>query len=351
MEKRFLFHRGTPNPEAVARKALRSGSSGDSFLGEVGRGIGAGLVGIPQGIATLGSTIIDGVFDTDLTDSLNEYFEEFKPETNSTAGHIAQYLTQFGIPGVGVASALSKAGKTAQILSAGAVDAAVATDDVETLSDLFFDEVSDQDRLAKINGSEAAASRLLERAAVFGETAGIVGALPVALKALATTGKATVDVAGVAAAPLVKAVASSPVTTAVTNRLMPSTGQKFTSVEDAITERSDSFMDVIKDRFTFQGALRSDDIAQLKEAQVQETRRQLAQVEQDFGEVITTVKKAGLRGTLSATDQDNLAKAIGDYYSPLTKLSYRDDAMQILADPDLKRKVAEDIQNRSFTSY
>ena len=344
----FCSTQGTPNPEAVARKALRSGSSGDSFLGEVGRGIGAGLVGIPQGIATLGSTIIDGVFDTDLTDSLNEYFEEFKPETNSTAGHIAQYLTQFGIPGVGVASALSKAGKTAQILSAGAVDAAVATDDVETLSDLFFDEVSDQDRLAKINGSEAAASRLLERAAVFGETAGIVGALPVALKALATTGKATVDVAGVAAAPLVKAVASSPVTTAVTNRLMPSTGQKFTSVEDAITERSDSFMDVIKDRFTFQGALRSDDIAQLKEAQVQETRRQLAQVEQDFGEVITTVKKAGLRGTLSATDQDNLAKAIGDYYSPLTKLSYRDDAMQILADPDLKRKVAEDIQNKAL---
>ena len=202
--KEVFVPQGTPNPEAVARKALRSGSSGDSFLGEVGRGIGAGLVGIPQGIATLGSTIIDGVFDTDLTDSLNEYFEEFKPETNSTAGHIAQYLTQFGIPGVGVASALSKAGKTAQILSAGAVDAAVATDDVETLSDLFFDEVSDQDRLAKINGSEAAASRLLERAAVFGETAGIVGALPVALKALATTGKATVDVAGVAASTISK---------------------------------------------------------------------------------------------------------------------------------------------------
>ena len=346
--KEVFVPQGTPNPEAAARKALRSVSSGDSFLGEVGRGIGAGLVGIPQGIATLGSTIIDGVFDTDLTDSLNEYFEEFKPETNSTAGHIAQYLTQFGVPGIGVASALSKAGKGAQILSAGAVDAAVATDDVETLSDLFFDEVSDQDRLAKINGSEAAASRLLERAAVFGETAGIVGALPVALKALATTGKATVDVAGVAAAPLVKAVASSPVTTAVTNRLMPSTGQKFTSVEDAITERSDSFMDVIKDRFTFQGALRSDDIAQLKEAQVQETRRQLAQVEQDFGEVMTTVKKAGLRGTLSATDQDNLAKAIGDYYSPLTRLSYRDDAKQILADPKLKRKVAKGIQNRAL---
>ena len=50
-----------------------------------------------------------------------------------------------------------------------------------------FDEINDQDRLAAINGSEAAASRLLERLAVFGETAGIVGALPVALKALASS--------------------------------------------------------------------------------------------------------------------------------------------------------------------
>ena len=344
--KKVFVPEGTSDPESAARRTLRSVSGGESFLGEVGRGIGAGLVGIPQGIATLGSTIVDGVFDTDLTDSLNKYFEEFKPETNSTAGHIAQYITQFGIPGIGVASALSKAGKTAQILSAGAVDAAVATDDVETLSDLFFDEVSDQERLASINGSEAAASRLLERVAVFGETAGIVGALPVALKALAKTGKATVDVAGVAAAPLVKAVASSPVTTAVTNRFMPSTGQKFTSVEDAITERSDSFMDAVKDRFTFQGALRSDDIAQLKEAQVQETRRQLAQVEQDFGEVMTTIKKAGVRGTLNSTDQDNLAKAIGDYYSPLTRLSYEDTA--ILADPVARKAAAENIQNRAL---
>mgnify|MGYP001181741710 CR=1 FL=1 len=343
---RVFVEEGSPNPEATAKRKLKSIQGGDSFLGEVGRGIGAGLVGIPQGITTLGSTIVDGIFDTDLTKSLNQYFEEFKPETNSTAGHIAQYITQFGIPGIGVASAVSKAGRTAQILSAGAVDAAVATDDVETLSDLFFDEVNDQDRLAAINGSEAAASRLLERLAVFGETAGIVGALPIALKGLATTGRATAEVAGVAAAPLVKAVASSPVTTAVTNRLMPSTGQTFTSVDDAIKERSDSFMDVIKDKVTFQGGLVSDDIAQLKEAQVQETRRQLAQVEQDFGEVMTTIKKAGVRGTLNATDQDNLAKAIGDYYSPLTRLSYENPA--ILADPTARRTAAENIQNRAL---
>jgi len=343
---RVFVEEGSPNPEATAKRKLKSIQGGDSFLGEVGRGIGAGLVGIPQGITTLGSTIVDGIFDTDLTKSLNQYFEEFKPETNSTAGHIAQYITQFGIPGIGVASALSKAGRTAQILSAGAVDAAVATDDVETLSDLFFDEINDQDRLAAINGSEAAASRLLERLAVFGETAGIVGALPIALKGLATTGRATAEVAGLAAAPLVKAVASSPVTTAVTNRLMPSTGQTFTSVDDAIKERSDSFMDVIKDKLTFQGALRSDDIAQLKEAQIQETRRQIAQVEQDFGEVMTTIKKAGVSGTLNATDQDNLAKAIGDYYSPLTRLSYENPA--ILRDVDARKAAAKKIQNRSL---
>ena len=47
--KEVFVPQGTPNPEATARRALKS-SSGDSFLGEVGRGVGAGLVGIPQGL-------------------------------------------------------------------------------------------------------------------------------------------------------------------------------------------------------------------------------------------------------------------------------------------------------------
>ena len=54
---------------------------------------------------------------------------------------------------------------------------------------------------------------------------------------------------------------------------------------------------------------------------------------------MTTVKKAGLRGTLSATDQDNLAKAIGDYYSPLTRLSYENK--KIFSDPVLRNEKQE----------
>ena len=65
---------GTQNPEEAAREKVRRGSRRASTLGDVGRGIAAGLVGIPQGIGTLGTTIIDGIFDTDLTQSLNNYF-------------------------------------------------------------------------------------------------------------------------------------------------------------------------------------------------------------------------------------------------------------------------------------
>ena len=42
--KKVFVPEGTSDPESAARRTLRSVSGGESFLGEVGRGIGAGLV-------------------------------------------------------------------------------------------------------------------------------------------------------------------------------------------------------------------------------------------------------------------------------------------------------------------
>ena len=350
--KNVFIEEGTPNPEAAARRKLKKLAGGESFLGDIGRGIGAGLVGIPQGITTLGSTIVDGIFDTNLTRKLNNYFEKFKPETNSTAGHVAQYMVQFGLPGLGVASAVSKAGKSVamlrreQMLAAGAVDAAVATDDVETLSDLIFDDVSDEERLSAIEGSEAAASRLLDRAAVFGETAALIGGLPIALKGLAKTGRATAEVAGMAASPLVKAVASSPTTNAIVNRFLPSTSENYVPIQEAVDGTSNKLMDRVIEKFTFQGALKSDDVAQLKEASTQETRRQLTQTSNDFESIMSVLERAGTSGNLSRSDQETIAKAIGDYYSPLTRISYGNK--EIYSDPVLRNAKAKEIQKEAL---
>jgi len=306
--KKVLVPDTIENPEEYAREALKTKTK-PSVFGDIGRGVAAGLVGIPQGITTLGTTVVDQIFDTDLTQKLNNYFESFKPETNSTAGHITQYLTQFGIPALGVASALSKAGTGAKLLATGAVDAAVATDDVETLSDLLFDEVDDQERLRKLNGAEAASARLMDRLGVFAETAAIVGTAPLVLKGLAKGGSEITGALGVALAPV------------VANRFGKS---KFVSAEKAIEESSQGLMKNIMDKFTFQGALKSDDVAQIKEAAAQATIQSVKQVERDFGEVMNTVEKLGTTGTLNTRQQNELAQAIGDYYSPKTRISYKD---------------------------
>jgi hypothetical protein len=53
---------------------------------------------------------------------MKNLYEQLKPEVSGGAGKTAQFITQFGIPGLGTASLLSKLGKTKAILGAAAVD-------------------------------------------------------------------------------------------------------------------------------------------------------------------------------------------------------------------------------------
>ena len=158
-------------------KKRNTGSSG-SLAGDIGRGIGAGILSIPQGLATIPTTGIDLLFNTEVTDNVNEFFEGIKPEVEGTAGKTAQLIAQFGIPGLGTASALSKLSKAKQLGAIGAVDAAVATDDVDTFADMIFDKESDEERIKNLAGRDAAAARLKERMQVFAETASFVYAAP-----------------------------------------------------------------------------------------------------------------------------------------------------------------------------
>ena len=148
------------------------------MAGDIGRGIAAGVVSIPQGLATIPTTGIDLLFNTEVTDNVNEFFEGIKPEVEGTAGKTAQMIAQFGIPGLGTASALSKLSKVKQLGAIGAVDAAVATDDVDTFADMIFDKESDEERIKNLAGRDAAAARLKERMQVFAETASFVYAAP-----------------------------------------------------------------------------------------------------------------------------------------------------------------------------
>ncbi len=82
-------------PSIYAQAQQRSDQEQVSTLGEIGKGIGAGLVSIPQGIAELGSTAYDLLSDEDTTQNVTEFFEQYKLETTTKVGDLFKYATPF----------------------------------------------------------------------------------------------------------------------------------------------------------------------------------------------------------------------------------------------------------------
>ena len=82
--------------KAIAKRKNYKASS-DSVIGDIGRGIAAGVVSIPQGLATIPTTGIDLLFDTDVTDDVNEFFDAIKPDVEGAAGKTAQMVAQLAL--------------------------------------------------------------------------------------------------------------------------------------------------------------------------------------------------------------------------------------------------------------
>ena len=123
----------------------------ESTTQEIAEGIASGLIAIPQGIAELGASAVDVVFDTDYSRDVTNFAEGLREmagiDPEGTAGEIAEVVTQFVVPGLGAAGIVSRLGrvknmtkvaqKAAQIGAAGVTDAVVATDGVTTLGDFL----------------------------------------------------------------------------------------------------------------------------------------------------------------------------------------------------------------------
>ena len=222
-----------------------------STVTDVGRGVLSGVTKIGEGVVTLGTTLVDLLADTDTTETVEEAFESFREaigaDPQGTAGEIAEALVQFGIPGLGAAGLVSKAGMAArgarsalgvtqavtqanklgfvtatpavqaavraeliketprivkhlkQIGAAATADMVVATDGVTTLGD-FFEGGPTQTVKIGLEGREEALRQLKNRLKIGAESATIVGTLPLAAKAVSTTVKG----AGQAVDPLTK---------------------------------------------------------------------------------------------------------------------------------------------------
>jgi len=103
---------------ALSQQPAKEQPEDRGTLEEIGRGIGAGLVGIPQGIAELGALGADYAFDTNTSGAVTDFFEDAKtrlgldPET--TAGKAAEGITNFAGAFIPVAGWLGRAGQAAK---------------------------------------------------------------------------------------------------------------------------------------------------------------------------------------------------------------------------------------------
>ena len=190
----------------------------DTAIGEIGEGIVSGVIGIGEGLAGLGALAVDVVADTNYGDSVTEAAEAARDalglDPEGILGKGAEIVTQFVVPGVGVASKVGKAamaarklaGKTGamtkaerfalagkELAAAGAVDAAVTTDGMTTVGDWVDMGPTQTSDLIGLSGREKALARMGNKLKVGAESAllgGVAqGALMGAGKALGGAGK------------------------------------------------------------------------------------------------------------------------------------------------------------------
>jgi len=191
----------------------------EGVLQEFAEGVGSGLIGIGQGIGELVASGIDLVADTDYAESVTNAGEATRDylglDPTGFVGKGAEIITQFVIPGVGVAGAVSKAGKAArlargatgpmtrsqrfgqaakELAAAGAVDAAVANDGTTTIGDFFDGGPTATNQELGLSGREEALRRLgnkfkvgTEAALLGGVAQGVLSGLGVGAQKAAQT--------------------------------------------------------------------------------------------------------------------------------------------------------------------
>jgi hypothetical protein len=96
-----------------------------TVVGSIGRGVGAGIVNIAQGLSELGAAGFEatGAIDEGSQEATTEAFESFKDATglrpDRAAGKVAETIATYATPGLGVFSWVSKADKARKALQAG----------------------------------------------------------------------------------------------------------------------------------------------------------------------------------------------------------------------------------------
>ena len=165
----------------LIERGAQLGEEDIGATGDIGRGIGAGLVSAAEGIATLPSQLAG---DQESEEELRRFFDKYRPEVHTDLGEAVKFITQFAAPGGFAARAVRGLGSVAKVSAFAAADVAATTPDVETLGDFFEAGPTQRIDTSDLNGAELAAANLSNRIKVGAEGAAFVLGVP----AIATLG-------------------------------------------------------------------------------------------------------------------------------------------------------------------
>jgi len=163
----------------LVERGAQLGEEDVSAIGDIGRGVAAGLVSAAEGIATLPSELSG---DEQSAQELRNFFAKYKPETSTNIGEAARFIAQFAAPGGIAAKAAKGLGSVGKVGAFGAADIAATTPDVETLGDLFEGGPTQRIDTADLAGAELAAANLSNRLRVGAEGAALILGVPAVAK-------------------------------------------------------------------------------------------------------------------------------------------------------------------------
>ena len=183
LAKDFAIQWSLDNP--FVPKGAQLGEEDISVWGDIPRGIGAGLVGAAEGLATLPAEFINLIDndDEDEAEEVRKFFAKYKPDVHTKVGEAVKFITQFAVPG-GIAAKAAKAfqlGKAGQIGSFAAADFVATTPDVETLGDFFDVGPTKRIETKDLEGIEKSSAELTNRLKVASEGAMVLLGAPYAL--------------------------------------------------------------------------------------------------------------------------------------------------------------------------
>jgi len=164
----------------LVERGAQLGEEDVSAIGDIGRGIGAGLVSATEGIATLPMELLGS--EEESIQTVRNFFDKYKPDTQTEVGKAARFIAQFAAPGGIAAKAAKGLGSAGKLGATVGADIAATTPDVETLGDFFEAGPTKRIDTSDLDGAELAAANLSNRLRVGAEGAAVVLGVPAIAK-------------------------------------------------------------------------------------------------------------------------------------------------------------------------